>query len=339
MGLTEQEQNRVMRTVQRAVPLEEAPFARIGEETGISEAEVLGLLRRWTEQGKLREISGILEGSALGYESALVAGAVDEADLPRVVQIVNAHPTVTHNYLRNHAFNLWYTIAAPVQMGLDATLAVLSRLSGVEFHALRRTATFKIGVNFDLETRKNDTAASPLSGVEPLELRERDRRLFRALQTPLPLTERPFHELAARLGLDADELLAFGRRHLGGAMRRYVGTLRHRQLGVRANAMIVWRAPAERTAKLGHLLAQASEVSHCYARNAIEGFPYTLYSMVHGPDLESCERVAERLAAQLGLQDYALLVSLEEYRKTRLRYFLPELDEWWARHALTDTSR
>jgi DNA-binding Lrp family transcriptional regulator len=333
MSLSEEQQNRAIRAVQQAVPLDETPFARIGDEAGIAEREVLALLRHWTEQDKLREISGILEGSALGYESALVAGSVDDADLERVVEIVNGHPTVTHNYLRSHAYNLWYTIAVPVEMGLDKSLAALTRLTGVTFQALRRQATFKIGVNFDLQTRRNRTEATPILPVDPVELSERSRRLFRALQTPLPITRRPFERLASRLGLDADEILAFGHRHLGGAMRRYVGTVRHRRLGVLSNAMIVWRVPEEqKTEELGRRLAESPEVSHCYERSAIDGFPYTLYSMIHGPDLATCEAVAGRLAQRLGLSDYVLLVSLEEYKKTRLRYFLPELDAWWARY-------
>jgi hypothetical protein len=100
--------------------------------------------------------------------------------------------------------------------------------------------------------------------------------------------------------------------------------------------MVVWRAPEERMQELGFRLAESPEVSHCYARETIEGFPYTLYSMIHGPDLESCSSVAERLAGRLDLSDYILLVSLEEYKKTRLRYFLPELDAWWARYGTTD---
>mgnify|MGYP003462695091 CR=1 FL=1 len=76
-------------------------------------------------------------------------------------------------------------------------------------------------------------------------------------------------------------------------------------------------------------LAAAPEVSHCYSRNAISGFPYTLYSMLHAPTREACEAIASRLAAQVGGAEYALLFSVEEYKKIRLRYFLPERDAWW----------
>ena len=335
MRLSDEHENQIIRAVQHAVPFSERPFAEIGASLGLSEPEVLELLKKWSEQGRLREISAILEGSVLGYESALVAGRVPEDRLDEVVAILNQHPTITHNYLRDHDYNLWYTIAAPVTPGLDAHVAALARICGVDFHPLRRTETFKIGVNFDLRTLQNRTEAAPLPGGTPVALSDESRRLFRALQTPAPLVSRPFAELARDWDTEEASLIAFGREHLGGAIRRYVGTLRHRKLGVRANAMIVWRPPAGRLTETGSALAQAPEVSHCYARNTIEGFPYTLYSMIHGPDLEDCEAVAARLAAGLDLTraDYRLLVSLEEYKKTRLRYFLPELDAWWSEHA------
>ncbi|MCP4007696.1 MAG: Lrp/AsnC family transcriptional regulator [bacterium] len=334
MKLSEEHENQIIRAVQHAVPFSERPFAEIGTELGIPEPEVLEFLQKWSEQGTLREISAVLEGSALGYDSALVAGRVAEERLAEVVAILNDHPTITHNYLRDHEYNLWYTIAAPFAPGVDAHIAALSSACGTAFHALRRTETFKIGVNFDLRTRQNHTEVAPPSETGAVRLTDESRRLFRALQTPAPLVLRPFAELASACGTDEATLIAFGREHLGGAIRRYVGTLRHRKLGVRANAMTVWCAPSQRSSELGAILAAAPEVSHCYARNPIEGFPYTLYSMIHGPDLQACEVVAARLAdkLQLAREDYRLLVSLEEYKKIRLRYFLPELDEWWAEH-------
>jgi DNA-binding Lrp family transcriptional regulator len=295
---------------------------------------VLADLRVLSERGVLREISAVLEGSALGYDSALVAGVVPEADVERVAKIVSAHPTVTHNYLRNHPYNLWFTVAVPRGMSLERTLSLLARECGVEaFHPLRRTLTFKIGVNFDPVTRKNVSAVVPAKAVAAVDVGEREEALFRALQTPLPLTPQPFDELAVMAGVEPEELLAFARGHLGGAIRRYVGTLRHRKLGVRANGMVVWCVPEARAEAVGQQLANAPEVSHCYARNTIEGFPYTHYSMIHGPDRDSCVEVAAKLSRETGIEDYAVLFSEREFKKVRLRYFLPELDEWWTARA------
>lgn len=333
MTSTDDARNALARALQDAVPLLARPFHALAERLGTSEKRVMGQLRDWSAEGKLREISGVLEGAALGHDSALACGTVPEEDLDRVVAVVNAHPMVTHDYLRDHRLNLWFTIAVPPEMGLETTLAILAREAGVSrFHALRRTATFKIGVKFDLASRRNETAAAEMRAVPEFRPTAREILLLRALQAPLPLVDRPFAELALERGLDEDELLDFGRRHLGGVLRRYVGTFRHRKLGVRANGMVVWRVAGDEIAAAGRTLAAAPEVSHCYARNAIPGFPYTLYSMVHGPDEASCHRVARRLSEETGITEYAVLFSLREFRKVRLRYFLPELDRWWREH-------
>lgn len=326
-------QNELAHAVQSHVPFVSRPFLELGARLGLDEQRVLTQLQMWRSQKKLREISAILEGSALGYDSALVAGSVPEQDLERVAAIVNEHPTVTHNYERNHSYNLWFTIAVPHEMGLEATLAHLARVAGVQhFFPLRRTHTFKVGVNFDLMSRKSQTDVVELRPASPLRLQKRDELLFRTIQTPLALVEQPFAELAERAAVSERELLEFASGHLGNAMRRYVATFRHRELGVKGNGMVVWRVAEDELPRIGPILAQAPEVSHCYARNAIPGFDYTLYSMLHGPDEATCRRVAEGISRRIGVQDYLILFSSREFKKCRLRYFLPELDQWWRSH-------
>ncbi len=321
---------RLIRAVQHSVPLLPRPFAALAEELGDTEGQVLDLLREISAQGVLREISAVLEGSLLGYDSALVAGQVPAKNLTRAVEAVNAHPTVTHNYLRNHQYNLWFTIAVPAGMSLEHTLEILAGEAGVPlFHPLRRTHTFKIGVNFDPLSLKNNTVATAPKNQTPVMVDSRSASLFRALQKPLPLEERPFETLAAQAGTTATELLAFARQHQGGALRRYVGTLRHRKLGVRQNGMAVWAVKPDQVGPVGQQLANAPEVSHCYARNPIAGFPYVLYSMIHGPDKESCHDIAWELSERTGCKAYTMLFSEREFKKQRLRYFLPELDDWW----------
>ncbi|RMG13858.1 MAG: Lrp/AsnC family transcriptional regulator [Planctomycetota bacterium] len=324
-------ENRLARAMQGAFPLEEDPWSALGAPLGLSPTQVLAQARAWHAEGKLREVSAVLEGAALGWDSALVAGAVPAERIEEVAAAVNRHPTVTHNYQRDHRYNLWFTIAVPPEMSLERTLEHLARESGVErFLPLRRTATFKIGVNFDLARLRSLTAARPLAEPPRVRLGEDERRLARALQAPLPLVREPFAALAEGKGFSSEALLAFARAHRGGLIRRYVATFRHRRLGVRGNGMSVWRLSPDRLAEIGPHLAAVPEVSHCYARNPIPGFPYTAYAMIHGPDRASVRAVAARLSRELGVSDYALLFSVREFKKTRLRYFLPELEVWWA---------
>lgn len=337
MGLTPTEQNVLARAVQDRVPLSPRPWAEIGQELGLNAEEVLDQLRAWKEERKLREISAVLEGSLLGYESALCTASVPEQDLPRVAAVVNEHPTVSHNYLRDHFYNLWFTIAVPRAMGLCRTLDRLKGRAGLsEIHALRRTRTFKIGVRFDLIARSSQTeamsspTASPVDPTPEVAPTPEEVALIRALQTALPLTERPFLELARVTGADEEQILAFGRKHLGGAIRRYVATFRQRELGVHGNVLVAWNVPESRVEETGRCFAALPEVSHCYGRESFRGFPFSLYTMIHGPDEVSCHRQAAMLSSRVGIRNYLLLPTRCEFKKCRLRYFLRELDRWWA---------
>lgn len=331
MGLTPTEQNVLARAVQDSVPLSPRPWDEIGQKLGLDAREVLDQLRTWKEERKVREISAVLEGSLLGYESALCTASVPEADLYRVAAVVNEHPTVSHNYLRDHVYNLWFTIAVPRAMGLYRTLDRLTARAGLSrVHALRRTRTFKIGVSFDLIARSSQTEALSPSTASPLDPTPAEVAIIRALQTTLPLTERPFLDLARATGTDEEQMLAFGRKHVGGAVRRYVATFRQRELGVHGNVLVAWNVPEGEIERTGLCFAAVPEVSHCYGRESFPGFPYTLYTMLHGPDEASCQRQAADLSSRIGVRDHLLLPSRHEFKKCRLRYFLPDLDRWWA---------
>lgn len=320
------------RRIQDGVPLVADPFEALAAEVGTAPGDVLGQLRSWSAAGLLREVSAVLEGDPLGYEGALVAARAGGRDVDRVARVVAEHPTVTHCYGRRHEYDLWFTISVPRQMGLDRTLGILSDRAGTRFWALRRHTVFKIGVNFDLDTGCNRTEARAVHLVPPFLAGETARTLLRALQTPMPLEAGPFAALGRSFGVPEEDLLAFAHRHAGGVVRRYAATFRHRALGVRGNGMAVFCVPARQLQVAGRRLAEHPEVSHCYARNPIPAFPYTLYAMLHGPDEYACRETAGRLARDIRAPDHVVLFSTREYKKCRLRYFLPELDAWWSRH-------
>jgi len=320
------------RAVQAGVPLIPRPFAAIAEQVGMDEAHARATLKRWQDDEILREISAVLEGSAFGWESALVAGRVPADRIEEVAAIVGAHPNVTHNYERNHAFNLWFTLSVPPRMGLANTLRMLEEEADVErFWALPRTRTFKIAVRMDPTTKRNRSHGhARKEPVARIETTEREELMFRLLQTPLPFVEQPFAALGAPHGISGEELVAFGTKHMKGAVRRYAATFHHRKLGVKGNVMSAWAVPADRVEEIGLALADLPEVSHCYARKLYDVFPFTLYAMIHGPDQEACGEIAVRLAADLGVDTPAMLQSTREFKKCRLRYFLPSMEDWWS---------
>jgi len=155
-----------------------------------------------------------------------------------------------------------------------------------------------------------------------MNLTETDKRLIYLLQSDLPVSQRPFAWLAQRVGLDEEEVIArVAAFKESGLIRRFGATLFHQRSGYPANVMVAWRAPAERIEEMGQHLAAFREVTHCYQRLESPDWPYNLYSMVHGESEEDCTRRVEGMALAAGLEEYRLLFSREELKKTSMRYF------------------
>lgn len=332
--------------LQQEIPLVDRPFAEIGRRLDLDELETLRRIRRMSAQpgAVIRQISAIFDSPSLGYKSCLVAAKVDEARLDEAAEIINRHPGVTHNYQRNHAYNLWFTLAVPPDstLGLERTLEILSRQSGAAgCRMLPSLKLYKIGVKFDL-TGENDASArsEPVARSrvnDTAGISAADRRMIRALQMNLPLVPEPFRALAVEAGEPTNQLLAAAQRYLRtGVMRRFAAVLRHRAAGFGANAMGVWIVPPGREDEFGAIAASFDAVSHCYRRPTYADWPYSVFTMVHGKDRAACEAVLAEISGLTGVKDYAALYSSREFKKTRLRYFTPEIADW-ERQATADS--
>jgi len=159
------------------------------------------------------------------------------------------------------------------------------------------------------------------------------RRAVLTLQEDLPIEPRPFETLATRAGMSVAELLEKARDFLAsGMMRRYAAILRHWEAGFTVNVMSVWRVPEEKAEEAGRRMAEFAEVSHCYQRPTAPGWPYSHYAMIHARSEEEASRVVRQIAARTGLRDYALLRTMREFKKTRVKYFTPDIVEWGQKH-------
>jgi DNA-binding Lrp family transcriptional regulator len=153
-------------------------------------------------------------------------------------------------------------------------------------------------------------------------LSELDQKVIRALQRDLEICPQPFLEIAAQLKIPEPELLAIIQSLMArGYIRRFGATLRHQQSGYEANALVAWVVPETNLKRIGLHLAGERAVSHCYARRPAPAWPYNLYTMVHGRTREECVRITSRLAAETGIDDYQILFSETELKKTTMRYF------------------
>lgn len=328
----------ILNQLQEGIELVPQPFLAISGKLGITEEEVLQRVQTM-KKDKIRQISAIFDTRTLGYSSSLVAARISPERLDEAAEIINKHPGVTHNYKRNHDFNLWFTLAVPPnsRLGLERSVELLGKLAGVEsIRMLPTLKLFKIGVNLDMSGTQDltKTKAAPQYREEDRnaasrDVSELDMVLIRELQKDLPVVSRPFDQWAANAGVSVEELLAGARAFVEKKqMRRYSAVLNHRRAGFTANGMGVWSVPQSRTDEVGYQMAQFKAVSHCYLRPVYEDWPYNIFTMVHGRSVEECEQILQAIEDETGIKDRITLYSTKEYKKTRVSYFTPEMDAW-----------
>jgi siroheme decarboxylase len=333
----------LLNAVQWDFPLEPRPYAALGDRLGLSEPEVRDRVARVKDLGVLRQLSAIFDTRALGYGSSLVAAKVDPDRIDEAAEVISAHPGVSHNYKRNHDFNLWYTIAVPPGESLEEHVDVLHRESGAR--VTRRLPTlklYKIGVKLDMTGKTAADAKTEVleherperrEHMEAPELSDLEVATIRVVQEDLPLVEQPFAAQAEQIGCSEAEVLAmlgsFKERKL---MRRFAAVMNHRHAGFKANAMGVWAVPEAELEEIGPQMAGFALVSHCYKRPTYEDWPYSVFTMVHGKNARECEQTIAAIRDETGVDEYALLWSVKEYKKTRVRYFTSEWDGWRERH-------
>jgi siroheme decarboxylase len=334
---------RLMNMLQSNFPLDPEPFALVASEANLKLDDVLARTRRLLDGRIIREITPIFDTRALGYESMLVAAKVDADNPQRAAQAVNAHPGVSHNYLRTHDFNLWFTIATPPdsQLGLPGTLEALMRETGAEsMRELPTLTLFKINMNLEME-KGTDALAAAVEASPPRELEaqpygEDDIALIEALQGPMAAVERPYDEAASELGIETDELLTRLRDLIDRKiLRRVAAILYHRRAGFSANGMGVWKVPEEDIMEVGGQMASFRGISHCYQRPTYEDWPYSVFTMAHGRSKQECDAILDSIAAECGIgpDDRATLYSSTEYKKIRLHYFTDDYAAWEAEHS------
>ncbi len=327
---------RLLNLMQGGFPIAPRPYEQVASLAGVPEAEVMSRVQRLLDKRIIRQVTPIFDTRALGYSSMLVAAKVDPENPHRAAAVINEHPGVSHNYLRNHDFNLWFTIATEPdsQLGLQGTLDVLAREAGAE--SVRQLPTlklFKIRMDLEMEGGTQELAGA-VEAQEPIELEaqpydERDIAAIRALQGDMPVVSEPYAPAAAALGMPQQALLD----HLSamqerGLLRRVAAILFHRRAGFSANGMGVWQVPDEQIADIGRRMAAVRGISHCYQRPTYADWPYSVFTMAHGRSKEECDAVLDAIAEKTGISERATLYSSTEFKKIRLLYFTDEFKDW-----------
>jgi len=336
---------KLLNLIQTEVPVMAHPFAAVAGKLGVNETEVMDRARALKEGRAIRQISAIFDTRSLGYASSLVAAQCDPSREDEVAAVINGHPGVSHNYKRDHAFNLWYTIAvAPAsKLGLEKTVQILHEQSGaISTRLMPALHLFKIGVELDVEgtasaidkksggytQRNRQPAAAPLTELEI--------RFVREMQKDLAIESEPFVAIASRLGISLEELQRIAAAMVeSGRMRRFSAVLRHREVGFSANGMGVWavRGSDDDIMRVGEKMAAFRAVTHCYRRPTYPDWPYNVFTMIHARTKDECNAVVDAIAKETAVADHGLLYSTKEYKKIRVQYFTDAEAKWEGKFA------
>ncbi|MFZ3130982.1 MAG: AsnC family transcriptional regulator, partial [Desulfosporosinus sp.] len=320
----------LLNAIQNHFPIVVHPYQILGKAVGTTEEDAFRRIQRLRQEGIIRRLGGVFDSRRLGYYSTLCTAKVPENKIPGLARLLEGIPGVTHNYIRNHEYNVWFTLITRSQAVAASILQNIRDVVGVpEIYSLPAIRLFKINVNFDFDLLDKDTSQdeeldivvdasledADLAGPKPedsspYELNNEDRALIRVLQGNLPDSITPYNVLAENLHWQVDDLIFIANRLLEEeVIRRFGAVLRHQKAGFVANVMGVWQVEPEQAAGVGKVMARFKEVSHCYQRPTLPDWPYSLFTMIHGRTAQDCENTMKRISLATGVKTYAMLLS------------------------------
>ncbi len=334
-GFTEKESN-VLNEIQKSFPLEKRPFDQLSGDTGIPVREIIDILKDLKERGVIRNIAGIFNGESLGYYLNLVALKVDESNIEGAVELINSHPGVSHNYLRDHDYNIWFTLAEESEESFRKAIDTISAESGArDTLIMRNEKLYKIGFMLSIGNKGKDgrDLSSGRAREIPVDVTfsEEERKAVLLLQKDMPLIEEPFAALAeGSKNLEQERLIDIARNFKQrNIMRRYAAVLRHRKAGYAFNAMTAWRVAPNEAENVIQPFIDEEKVTHLYMRTIHPGkWEHPLFAMIHAKSESELETVINRLSMKSGIEDKLVLRSLREFKKKKITYFSDEFKNW-----------
>lgn len=302
---------------QRDLPIEPRPFARIGQALRCGETEVIRRLERLRETGRVTRVGATCAPNTVSA-STLAALAAPAERLEDVAAIVGSQPGVNHSYERENHWNLWFVATGPGRAHVDNVLEDIQVRTGLRVLDLPLVRPFNVDLGFRLNGEM-DRPPAPRP-VRKEHLQEGDNDLLQALATGMPLTERPYLEIASKLGWQEKDVLdRVSVLQDAGIISRLGVIVRHRALGWRSNAMVVWDIPADRVDTAGPALAAVPGVTLCYERRPVAGvWPYRLYCMIHARSRKEALQTLTEASALPDLKgvDRRILFSCRCFKQT-----------------------
>jgi DNA-binding Lrp family transcriptional regulator len=315
----------LLQYVQTGIPITHRPFKYLGQELQMEERQVMDYLKDWREKGLIRWLGAIFSTQAVGYQSTLAAFSLPSDKVAEAADIINQHPGVTHNYQREHEYNLWFTLAVPPEESLESHVKKLALTSGAEkWINLAVIKMYKIGLVLPIVENGSCLEGRCGSvGDYTHILTEEEKALVRILQEDWPLVTTPYATLAGQGGNEEERLMEKIREWKAvGIIRRVAAILRHREAGFSINWMVAWQVRPEKMDAAGTHAARHPLISHCYQRVITDDWPYPLFTMVHARSEEEARKVVEDLSQLIDPLDFKILPTIREFKKVRLRLFV-----------------
>ncbi len=309
--------------IQSDFPVEERPFRALGAMLELSEDETLDLIADLIDNGLIRQIGPFFDSKRLGFRSTLVAAMVEPGSVDEVALYINLFKEVTHNYLRAHLCNLWFTLIAEEDSRIEEILNLVRARKGVRaLHNLPARKMYKINVDFSITGKAKRRRAEVIRDGAIPDLKDREKKLIHAIQNGIPIEKKPYESIAASLGEEESWIIDTIREWMEkGVIRRFGAALRHHRAGFCHNAMVVWSVPADDEDRTGRIFAGNDNVSHCYTRPVFPGFPWNLYTMIHSQTKDGLLKILAEMREKSAIESFLMIESMKEYKKSSPRYF------------------
>lgn len=295
---------------QRNFPVTPRPFADLAEDLELKEDEVLDRLGKMRLAGWVSRVGATCAPNTISA-STLAAIAAPPDRVEEVVAIIDDESGVNHSYLRDNEWNLWFVATGPTRAFVDVALERIQTRAGLQVLDLRLVRPFNLDLGFRMRGPRASTAQLQPRPLDLSVIQTGDRDILQGLTEGLALTAQPYAALAKGLGrIEADIIDRIAALQEAGIISRLGVIVRHRALGWRANAMVVWDLSSERIDTAGPRLASLPGVTLCYERRPVPGvWPYRLYSMIHARSQAEAQEFLANAAATpelLGVPHQAL---------------------------------
>ena len=309
-------QKQLCTLLQQGIPICEKPFTKIANDLDVSTEQVLDNIRQLKEAGIIRRFRAIINHRTLGNASTLVTAHVTEDKLQDVVKAVNALSGVSHNYLREHFYNMWFTLQVQTTDEIKTILTDLQKRFGIEFHSMPVLRTFKLNVRFNIsDNKQNPKNIISKPGNEKVLLNEDEKYVLSYLQNEIEITDKPFSFLISEK-LTIENILEIVQQLFSkGVIRRIAAVIDYMEVGFTSNVLFACEVSQDRIIPIGEELANSQLVSHCYERNNFDGWPYNLFAMMHAQSMDEIHNELNEFIKKENVTSYQLLPTISELKK------------------------